>query len=70
MDFELSEDQELLRQEVRKFLDGQSPLPEVRKAADTPDGYSKAVWKQLGELGFLGLVFPSEYGGAVARISS
>jgi alkylation response protein AidB-like acyl-CoA dehydrogenase len=64
MDFELSEDQELLRQEVRKFLEGQSPLPEVRKAADTPDGYSKAVWKQLGELGFLGLIFPSEYGGA------
>lgn len=64
MDFAFSEDQELLRQEVRKFLEGQSPLPEVRKAIETPDGYSKEVWKQLAELGFLGLIVPSEYGGA------
>lgn len=64
MDFAFSEDQELLRQEVRKFLEGRSPLPEVRKAMETPDGYSKEIWKQLGELGFLGLIIPSEYGGA------
>lgn len=63
MDFAFSEDQDLLRQEVRKFLEGQSPLPEVRKAVDSPDGYSKELWKQLGELGFLGLTMPSEYGG-------
>ena len=64
MDFAFSEEQELLRQEVRKFLEGQSPLPEVRKAVASSDGYSKAIWKQLGELGFLGLTLPSEYGGA------
>jgi len=64
MDFAFSEEQELLRREVRKFLEGQTPLPEVRKAANSPEGYSKQVWKQLGELGFLGLTMPSEYGGA------
>ena len=64
MDFDFSEEQALLRQETRKFLDGQSPLPAVREAVTTPDGYSPAVWKQLAELGFLGLLIPSEYGGA------
>ena len=64
MDFAFSEDQDLLRQEVRKFLDGQSPLPEVRAAAASRPGYSKEVWKQLAELGFLGLTVPEAYGGA------
>ena len=64
MDFAFSEEQDLLRQEVRKFLEAQSPLPEVRNAADSPDGYSQEVWKQLGELGFLGLMLPEEFGGS------
>jgi alkylation response protein AidB-like acyl-CoA dehydrogenase len=64
MNFGFSEEQELLRQEVRKFLDGQCPIPEVRRIADTPDGYSKEQWKQLAELGWLGLVVPERHGGA------
>jgi alkylation response protein AidB-like acyl-CoA dehydrogenase len=64
MNFGFSDEQDLLRQEVRKFLDGQCPLDTVRDLSETPEGYSAEQWKQLGELGFLGLILPEEYGGA------
>ena len=64
MNFGFSEEQELLRSEVRKFLDEQSPMDEVRRVMATAEGYSTELWKQLGELGWLGLITPEAYGGA------
>ena len=64
MNFGFTEEQELLRREVRKFLDEQCPLEEVRRIAETPNGYSSELWKQLAELGWLGLVIPERYGGS------
>lgn len=64
MNFGFSEEQELLRQQVRKLLDEQCPMNEVRRLIETPEGYSRELWKQLAELGFLGLLIPEEYGGA------
>ncbi len=55
MNFGFSEEQELLRHEVRKLLDEQCPMKEVRRLGETPEAYSPALWKQLGELGWLGL---------------
>ena len=64
MDFGFSEEQDLLRQGVRKFLDEQSPMGEVRRAMETPAGYLPELWKQLAELGWLGLTIPEAHGGA------
>ena len=64
MNFGFTEEQDLLRQEVRKFLGAHCPLEEVRKLMETPDGFSRALWKQLGELGWLGLAIPEAHGGA------
>jgi alkylation response protein AidB-like acyl-CoA dehydrogenase len=64
MNFGFTEEQELLRQQVRKFLDGQCPMEEVRRIAEMTDGYSREQWKQLAELGWLGLVIPEQYGGS------
>ena len=64
MNFGFSEEQVLLRQQVRKFLDEQCPLTEVRRIMQTKEGYAPAHWKQLGELGFLGLIIPEAFGGA------
>ena len=64
MNFGFTEEQELLRQEVRKFLDAHAPLEQVRKLAETPEGFSRELWKQIGALGWLGLTIPEAYGGA------
>jgi alkylation response protein AidB-like acyl-CoA dehydrogenase len=64
MNFGFSEEQDLLRAQVRKFLDEQCPLEVVREIANTPLGYSAQQWKQLAELGLLGILVPEEFGGA------
>lgn len=64
MDFGFTEEQELLRSEVRKFLDGNAPLDEVRKIVETDEGFSRDLWKQVAELGWPGLAIPEEHGGA------
>jgi len=64
MNFGFTEEQDLLRQEVRKFLDAHCPLPEVRHLMETPEGFSRDLWKQIGELGWLGLTIPEAHGGA------
>ena len=64
MDFGLSEEQELLRAEARKFLDESCPLEKVRALGETPSGYSPELWKQIAELGWTGIAIPEEFGGA------
>ena len=64
MDFGFSDEQELLRGEARKLLDEACPLSEVRALQETPAGHSPELWKQLGELGWLGLIIPEAHGGA------
>jgi alkylation response protein AidB-like acyl-CoA dehydrogenase len=64
MDFGFSEEQELLRRQVRKLLDEHCPLEAVRRLTETADGYAPELWRQLGDLGFLGLTLPDAYGGA------
>ena len=64
MNFGFSEEQELLRAEVRKFLDQNANLEEVRKITETePGGFSRHLWNRMGELGWVGLTMPEEYGG-------
>jgi alkylation response protein AidB-like acyl-CoA dehydrogenase len=64
MNFGFTEEQDLLRQEVRKFLDQKCPLDQVRKLMETETGFCRDQWKQLGELGWLGLTIPEDLGGA------
>ena len=66
MNFGFSEEQELLRSEVRKFLDENCPLGEVRTISEDAAGagYAPALWKQIGELGWIGLTIPEAHGGA------
>jgi alkylation response protein AidB-like acyl-CoA dehydrogenase len=63
VNFGFSEEQELLRAEVRKFLDQNAPLDEVRTFVDSPDGFSRHLWGRLAELGWVGLTMPEEHGG-------
>ena len=64
MDFGFSEEQQLLREQIAKFLAEQSPLPEVRRVMDSPGAHEPALWKQLAEMGITGLLVPEPLGGA------
>ncbi len=63
MNFGFTEEQELLRAEVRKFLDQNCPIEQVRKIAATPEGVAKPLWDRMAELGWVGLTLPDRFGG-------
>ncbi|MEU1430006.1 acyl-CoA dehydrogenase family protein [Nocardia sp. NPDC005746] len=66
MDFELTDEQVMLRDTVRDLL-GRAYDPETRlKVIDTELGWNRDVWRQLAELGVLGLPFDEEDGGVGA----
>ncbi len=63
MDFDLSDDQKMLVDTVQSFVKKDSPVERFRKLRDTELGWDKEVWKQMGELGWLGVMFPESVGG-------
>jgi alkylation response protein AidB-like acyl-CoA dehydrogenase len=63
MNFDLSEDQRMLVDAALAFTRKQSPVARMRKLRDDPIGWSREVWRQIGELGWLGLPFPESLGG-------
>lgn len=62
----LTEEQELLKDSAVEFLNDKSPVTHMREMRDTKDevGFSRALWKEMAELGWTGIIFPEEYGGA------
>jgi alkylation response protein AidB-like acyl-CoA dehydrogenase len=63
MDFDLSDDQKLLVDTVRSFCAKESSVERLRKMRDDEIGWEKSTWQQMGELGWLGVIFPEEVGG-------
>jgi acyl-CoA dehydrogenase len=63
MDFEFSEDQKQLGAEARRFLAAKCTPAAVRAVLEGPQAYDAVLWKGLGEMGFLGVVVPEQYGG-------
>jgi alkylation response protein AidB-like acyl-CoA dehydrogenase len=64
MNFAFSEEQEQLRDAVRRFMESKSPSAEVRRLMETTEGYDSAVWSQMAnELGLQSLHIPEEHGG-------
>ena len=63
MNFELSEEQQLLQDSVARFVADHYGLEARRKLADSTLGHSEDHWKQFAELGWLALPFSEEDGG-------
>lgn len=63
MDFTLSDEQRLLVKTVQDFAKKDSPVSRFRQTRATELGYDRAVWKQMGELGWLSIPFPESVGG-------
>ena len=64
MDLSLSEEQELLKNFARDFLEKECPEQYVRDMEEDERGYSPEIWKKMAEQGWQGLVIPEAYGGA------
>ena len=64
MDFELTDDQRLLKDNARNVLETEWPTTKVRQLMEHPSGLDESVWKQMGELGWLGMRIAEEYGGS------
>jgi len=64
MDLGLTEIQQMLRSSAREFLSQECPLTLVREMERDPRGYTDELWRQMVGLGWTGLVFPEQYGGA------
>jgi alkylation response protein AidB-like acyl-CoA dehydrogenase len=63
MDFGFSQEQEMLRATARKFFENECPSTFVRQRMEEPAGVTDQFWGKLAEQGWLGLVYPEEYGG-------
>ncbi len=63
MDFDLSDEQRLLKDSVDRLLADRYGFARRRGYLVEPDGWSRALWRQYAELGLLGLPFAEEYGG-------
>lgn len=63
MDLAFSEEQEMLKKMAHDFLTDKFPKTAVKEIEESELGYSPEIWKEMAELGWIGLVFPEKYGG-------
>jgi pimeloyl-CoA dehydrogenase small subunit len=63
MDFDLSDDQRLLKDSVDRLIADRYTFEARRKIMAEPGGWSREMWAQFAELGLLGLPFPEALGG-------
>ena len=63
MDLGLTEEQQMLRELARDFLEKECPEQHVRDMEEDERGYSPELWRKMAEQGWPGLVIPDTYGG-------
>lgn len=61
--FELTPDQEFLRETTAKFLTSQVPVDEIRRLRDNGEGYDRDYWRRGADLGWTTLLVSEERGG-------
>lgn len=64
MDLALSETQQMLKQLTRELLEKEFPSTTLREVEASEEGYSRELWKRLGELGLTNVAISEAYGGA------
>lgn len=64
MEFGFTEEQEMIRSQAAEFLKNECNIPFVRELMSNDHGYNQDFWKKVAALGWLGLIFPEQYGGA------
>ncbi|TNF35335.1 MAG: acyl-CoA dehydrogenase [Gammaproteobacteria bacterium] len=61
----LNEEQKLLKDTAREFIQANAPVEAFRHLRDSkdPQGYSSELWQQMGELGWASITLPEAYDG-------
>lgn len=62
MDFTFTEEQEMLRDTIRRFVEKEIP-PQVARQIDQAEEFPHELLRKLCDLGFMGINVPEEYGG-------
>ena len=63
MNFDLSEEQQLLKDSVDRFVSDNYDLDTRQKLSKNDAGFSNTYWKTMAELGWLGVTVPEAHGG-------
>ena len=63
MDFSFTEEQTLLQDSLRRFVQKEYAFEKRKAILNSPEGFSREIWEQLADMGVLGLPFAEEYGG-------
>jgi len=63
MNFNYTEEQDMLKTMARDFLTDKCPKALVKELEKDEKGYSPELWKEMVELGWMGLIIPEAYGG-------
>ena len=61
----LTEEQIMLRDAAKDFLNGRAPLSHLRQLRDdaVTEGFSRELWTEMAEMGWAAITIPEEYGG-------
>src|SRR5690349_15855271 len=61
----LSEEQTMIRDSAKSWVQEKSPVTAFRKLRDSgnPDGFDRAAWSEMAEMGWAGILIPEAYGG-------
>ena len=63
MNFDLSEEQQLLKDSVDRFVSDNYDLDTRQKLSKNEAGFSDTYWQTMAELGWLGVTIPEAHGG-------
>lgn len=64
MNFDFSEDQKLIQQTARDYLESHAGLDVCRAVLESDRSHDADLWKGAAEMGWLGAAIPESYGGA------
>lgn len=70
LDLSFSEEQAMLLESAENFCRDQADIATVRSGLNEPQAYRDEVWRQMVELGWLGVAIPEQFGGSELGIGS
>ena len=61
----LNQEQQMLRDAAKDFLNGRAPVSHLRQLRDdgTAEGFSRELWTEMAEMGWAAIIIPESYGG-------